>query len=95
MKNLKPSAREKKRYLLVKGEGISRKKIEGIILEFIGVLGMAKSGLSFIKSGAERAIISVNRSSVNEIRASFVASPHKIEIIRVSGTLKSLREKGK
>ena len=39
MKSLKPSHREKKRYLLIKGKDANKKNIEEVILEFIGVLG--------------------------------------------------------
>jgi len=90
MKPLKPSARENKRYLAVKGNDLSRNKIEGIILEFIGVLGMAKAGMSFVSVEKNKAIICVNREAVNSIRASFAVSPENIEVIRVSGTLKGL-----
>tara|TARA_Y100000310_G_C19988936_1_gene493221 strand:+ start:366 stop:494 length:129 start_codon:yes stop_codon:yes gene_type:complete len=38
MKPLKPSHRERKRYLLIKGIDASLKKIEEVILEFVGVL---------------------------------------------------------
>ncbi len=92
MKPLKPSAREKKRYLLIKGK---TKEIERAILDFIGVLGMSKCGLSWIKSSANSAIICVNREMVDSIRASLCTWPEKIEVIKVSGTLKGLRNKEK
>jgi RNase P/RNase MRP subunit POP5 len=87
MKPLKPSMREKKRYLLVKGK---IENIEKAILEFIGVLGMSKTGLNWIKKGKNSAIISVNRNMVDSIRASFCVFSEKIEVERVSGTLKGL-----
>ena len=92
MKPLKPSMRENKRYLVIEGRELSREKIEGIIKEFIGILGLAKSGLGFIKMDKDKskAIISVNREAVNSIRASFAASPEDISVKRVSGTLKGL-----
>lgn len=89
MKPLKPSMREKKRYLLVKGKNL-KKNVEKAILDFIGVLGMSKAGLSWIKSGKDSAIISVNRESLNHIRASFAACSEKISVEKVSGTLKGL-----
>ena len=49
MKSLKPSQRENKRYLLVKGKNL-KESIEKAILDFTGVLGMSKTGLGFIKS---------------------------------------------
>lgn len=91
MKSLKPSMRENKRYLLVKGKNL-RKNIEKAILDFIGVLGMSKVGLNWIKSDSNSAIISVNREIVDSVRASLCVWPEKIEVKKVSGTLKSLRK---
>lgn len=90
MKPLKPSMREKKRYLAVKG---NVGYIEEAILEFIGILGMSKTGLGWIKSGKNSAVISVNRGVVNEVRASFAAFRENIVVERVSGTLKGLRKR--
>ncbi|HTZ42169.1 MAG TPA: Rpp14/Pop5 family protein [Candidatus Omnitrophota bacterium] len=90
MKTLKPSMREKKRYLYVKG---NPNEIEKAILNFIGVLGMSKASPAFIKKEKDYAIISINRQSLNEVRASLAVSPEKLEVLRVSGTMKSLREK--
>lgn len=80
--------RENKRYLLVKGK-IS--DIEKSILDFIGVLGMSKTGLGWIKKQGNSAIISVNRESLNHVRASFAVWPSDIHVERVSGTLKGLK----
>ena len=119
MKALKPSAKENKRYLLVEGKNL-KQNIEKAILEFIGVLGMSKVGLSFIEShsrvytqkghenlsrGPEKsftkistkgknnsAIICINREMVDKVRASLCVFPEKIEVKKVSGTLKSLRK---
>lgn len=88
MKPLKPSIREKKRYLLVKGD---TKDIEKAILEGIGVLGMSKTGFGWIKTGKESAVISINREALNHVRASFAIWPKKIEVEKVSGTLRGLR----
>jgi len=92
MKQLKPSTRENKRYLLVKG-GNLKKNIEKAILDFVGVLGMSKCGLSWIKSGADSAVICINREMVDSVRASLAIWPEKIEVIKVSGTLKGLGKK--
>jgi RNase P/RNase MRP subunit POP5 len=92
MKSLKPSMREKKRYLLVEGEDL-RKNIEKSILDFIGVLGFSKVGLEFIKSDKDSAIISVNREMVDSVRASLCVFPKKMEVKMVSGTLKGLKDK--
>jgi len=82
--------REKKRYLLVKGK---IGDIEKAILDGIGVIGMSKTGLGLIKKGKDSAIISINRSAVNSVRASFALWPKKISVEKVSGTLKGLRGK--
>jgi RNase P/RNase MRP subunit POP5 len=89
MKSLKPTMRENKRYLLVKGENL-KNNIEKAILDFIGVLGMSKVGLEFIKENKDSAIISINREMVDSVRASLVVWPQKMEVKKVSGTLKGL-----
>lgn len=90
MKALKPSMREKKRYLLVEGHEL-RKNIEKSILNFIGVLGMSKTGLEFIKEDRNSAIICINREMINSVRAAICVWPKRMEVRKVSGTLKSLR----
>ena len=92
MKSLKPSMREKKRYLLINGKNLKH-NIEKSILDFIGVLGMSKTGLSFIKTEKDSAVISVNREALNNVRASLCVWPEKMVVERVSGTLRGLREK--
>jgi RNase P/RNase MRP subunit POP5 len=89
MKPLKPSMREKKRYLLVRG---NVKDIEKAILEGVGVIGASKTGLNWIKSENDRAIISVNRKSVDSVRACFAIWPGKLQVERVSGTLIGLKK---
>lgn len=92
MRNLKPSMREKKRYLIVRGKNL-KENIEKAILEFVGVLGMSKTGLSWININAKSntAVISVNREAVNQVRASLAVWPEKMTVERVSGTLKGLK----
>lgn len=90
MKSLKPSTREKRRYLLVQGR-IS--DIERALLEGIGVLGMSKIGLGWIKKRKGLAIISVNRDSVDSVRACFAIWPGNLEVEKVSGTLKGLKKR--
>ena len=89
MKALKPSMREKKRYLLVKGKNLEE-NVEKAILDFIGVLGLSKASPHFIKKSKNSAVISINRKSLNHVRASFVVFPEKISVEKVSGTLKGL-----
>lgn len=87
MKPLRPSIREKKRYLLVKGK---IKDIEKAIFEGIGVLGISKTGLNWIKSDKKSAIISVNRESVDSVRACFAIWPEKLLVEKISGSLRGL-----
>lgn len=91
MKSLKPSMREKKRYLLVKSKN-PKENIEKALRDFLGVLGMSKLGLGWIKAEKNSAIISVNRNMVDNVRASLVVWPEKMTVKRVSGTLKGLKK---
>lgn len=90
MKSLKPSQRENKRYLLVEGNNL-RENIEKAILDFVGVLGMSKTGLDFIKTEKNSAIISVNREAVDAVRASLCVWKEKMEVKKISGTLAGLK----
>lgn len=92
MKPLIPSHRENKRYLLIKGNNL-KQNIEKAILEFGGNSGMSKVGLSFIKSNKDNTIICINRESIDLVRASIAVFSEKIEVLKVSGTLKGLGKK--
>jgi len=89
MKSLKPSMREKKRYLLVKGENL-KENVEKAILEYVGVLGFSKASPNWIEIKKDFGIVSVNRKSVDFVKASFVIFEKKLEVVKVSGTLKGL-----
>ena len=89
MKPLKPSMREKKRYLLVKGKVGD---IERAVFEGVGVLGMSKTGLNYIKSDKKSVVISVNRGAVDSVKACFAIWPEKLWVEKASGTLKGLRK---
>jgi RNase P/RNase MRP subunit POP5 len=94
MKPLIPSHKENKRYLLIHGKNL-KENIEKAIIEFAGGQGMSKCGLVFISSDYARdsAIIAVNREAVDLVRASIVVFPERMEILKVSGTLKGLGKK--
>ena len=91
MKPLKPSHREKKRYLLIKGKDANKKNIEEVILEFIGVLGFAESCPEVIKSNKNSIILSINRKSLDKIRTSFVMSKKDLKIVKVSGAVNKVK----
>lgn len=92
MKSLIPSHRENKRYLLVRGKNL-KKNIEKAILEFVGVLGLSKCGLSFVKSSGNSAVICINREAMNSVRAALCVFPEKMEVLKVSGTIRGLNRK--
>ncbi|MFA6023405.1 MAG: hypothetical protein WC781_04940 [Candidatus Pacearchaeota archaeon] len=90
LKALKPSMRENKRYLMLRGN-FERKDVEKAILNYVGMLGYSKASPIFITNN----ILAVNREEVDKVRASFAMSGKEIKVIRVSGTIKKLREKSK
>lgn len=92
LKSLKPSMKENKRYLSISGKNLSE-NIEKSIFDFIGILGMSKTGLHWIKTSKDFAIISINREALDEVRASFCVFSEKISVENVSGTLKGLRKR--
>ena len=92
LKSLKPSMKENKRYLSIRGKNLNE-NIEKAILDFIGILGMSKAGFRWIKTGKDFAIISINREALDKVRASFCVFAEKISVENVSGTLKGLMGK--
>ena len=87
---LRPSARDKRRYFLVKA---SNEQVEKAILDYIGVLGFSKSAYRKVitKDFSGKLVGSCLAKSLDEIRAALVLAGICIE--RVSGTLKSLKAK--
>lgn len=90
MKSLKPSHREKKRYLIIVGKDANKKNIENAILEFIGVLGFAEASPQFINAG-KNIVLAINRRSLDKIRTSLLLSGKDLKIAKVSGTIGKLR----
>lgn len=91
MKPLKPSHREKKRYLLIKGKDAEKRIIDETILEFIGVLGYAETSPQIIKSSEGKIILSINRGSLDKVRASFLMAGKDLRIEKVSGSVGKLK----
>lgn len=85
---LKPSVRDKRRYLLI---GAENAEIEKAILDYIGVLGFGKAGYMKVKSIGGKTVGSVVRGSLNDVCAALAMG--KIKIEKVSGTLKGLGKK--
>ena len=91
MKALKPSHREKKRYLLIGGKDANSKTIDKEILRFIGILGYAKASPMIIKKIGKKIIMSVNRKEIDKIKASFAVSEKDLKIEKISGMINNLR----
>lgn len=83
---LLPSARDSRRYFLV--NSTDRDLIEKSILEYIGVLGFAKSAFMFVENPEGKLIGSCVRESLEDVRASLAWK--RIKIQKVSGTIKGL-----
>ncbi len=82
---LKPSARDKRRYFLVRASNV---KVEAAILEYVGVLGFAKSAYMYVKKSGTKIVGSCLVKSLDDVRAALAFAGIKIE--KVSGTLKGL-----
>ena len=87
---LRPSARDKRRYFLVKA---NNKSVEKAILEYVGVLGFAKSAYVKVntKEFQNKLVGSCLVKSLDDVRTSLALAGIKIE--KASGTLKGLKGK--
>ena len=81
--------RANRRYILVKG---SKSDVESAILEYIGVWGWANAAPVFVSSHEDKIILAVNREALTDVRAALALSREKIEVLRVSGTLRGLEK---
>jgi len=90
MTQLPPSMRTKRRYIQIQGG--SRESIEGILLLHLGTFGWAKAEPLFVTvPEIDGTVLSVDRASLDFVRASIELSKERIRVIRVSGTIKGLR----
>lgn len=83
MRKLNPSARLKKRYLLIDSE---KARVERAILDYIGILGWAKASPVFVSG--KKTILAIDRKEILNVRAALEAAG--LRVLRVSGTLKGL-----
>ena len=90
MKALKPSHREKRRYLLISGKDTSMKSFDEAVLAFVGILGYAKASPMLVKASGGKIIVSINRSELEKIRASLMLSGKDMRVERVSGMINKL-----
>jgi RNase P/RNase MRP subunit POP5 len=87
--NLKPSARDKRRYFIISEND---KKVKDAILKYIGVLGLAKSAYMSVKVPELKGknIGSCLRKELDNVRAGLTLA--RIRIEKVSNTIKGLSE---
>ena len=85
---VKPSAKIKRRYLLIEG---SKDSVEKVVLDYIGILGWAKAAPFFVRSTKAKTIVAIDRKALDDVRAAFELSKNKVKILKVSGTLKGLK----
>jgi RNase P/RNase MRP subunit POP5 len=90
MKKLKPSHRQRKRYLLIQGKDADKKNIDEAIFSYIGFLGYSKANPQIIKKTRTGIILSINRASLNEVRGSFLFLDKEVLIKKISGSIKKL-----
>ncbi|MEK6889325.1 MAG: hypothetical protein AABW80_04430 [Nanoarchaeota archaeon] len=86
----KPSNKVHRRYLLIV-EG-TKKEIEETVLDYVGILGWAKCKPVFVedKRIKKGIVLSIERKSLEDIRASFELSNKNMKIVKVSGTIEGL-----
>lgn len=85
MKALIPSHKEEKRYILLKKT--TKAKVANAIKNYIGILGLSEASPRWINEN----ILCINRKSLEKVRAALALSKEDIEIKKVSGTLKKLK----
>ncbi len=90
---IQSSARINRQYIIFNTS--SKKEIEKILLDYLGILGLSKVSPVFIKSKEDKVILAVNREEVNNVRAAIELANSNIKILNVSGTLKSLKSKAR
>jgi len=98
MKSLKPTMREKKRYVLFEMPSVSsrdeaKKIIESSIRNYLGELGLGKACLEFVDFNEKnhRGIFAVNREELDKVRGALVLSKTQVLVKKVSGAINKLR----
>ncbi|MBD3263040.1 hypothetical protein GF374_01530 [Candidatus Woesearchaeota archaeon] len=108
MKPIKPSAKERKRYILIKLKSkkrVEKKDVKKLViqagLQFLGELGMARSGLQFLPETWNKknmtGIIKTGHKFVNETKAALAliqevkGEKAAVQTIKTSGSIKTLK----
>ncbi|MEK6926842.1 MAG: hypothetical protein AABX11_00265 [Nanoarchaeota archaeon] len=84
----KASERVQRRYILI--DSSDKDKIEQVLRDYLGVLGLAKASPMFVQSKNGKTILAVLRGEVDDVRAAIEMSFENLKIERVSGTIKGL-----
>ncbi|MFH1823148.1 MAG: hypothetical protein ABH817_00300 [archaeon] len=85
---LKPSLKEKRHYLVIKG---NQKEIESAILKFIGILGYSKAGPIFVETKKDYSMLSVTTKYVEKVKSALIFDKKGLECVGVSGTIKKAK----
>ena len=109
LKIIPSTMRERKRYLLVKiepADSIERRDLENAILnaylQFLGELGVAKAGILVMSDtyNGKTVIVKINHKFVDETKSaislikSVADKKVRLSIIKVSGSVLKLKQKG-
>ncbi len=84
---LRPTLREKKRYIMYEPEGIN--DIRSAYKHLFGIVGLAHAGIISVRKLNDAAIMRVSHKFVDHARAAILWSGRRS--IRTSGTLKQLK----
>ncbi len=107
MAHLKPTLKERKRYILFKinsGSEVEKEDVSKLVtkagLQFLGEFGMARAGIQFLAEtwNGKTGIISVNHDYVDETKAclalvkEYNGKPIAISCLKVSGSVEKLKD---
>ena len=91
MTRLPSSMRINRRYVSILGG--DKEIIERALLSGLGTLGWAKGAPLFVTvEGSKNVVLSIDRGSLDAVRAAFELAPQRLTITRVSGTIKGLEK---
>lgn len=88
---LSSSARTKRRYLHILGT--NKSAVERVMLAGLGTIGWSRAAPVFVtSSNLSGVVVSVDRRSLDAVRAALELAPERMKITRVSGTIKGLNK---
>lgn len=103
IKPLRPTLRERKRYLVYEvlgdfSQSDVKKAIEENLFDYLGVKGMASVGLMFLDSDRKRGIIRISAKSLNDVKAGLLflkkigEKDASVKVLLVSGMIGKARK---